>query len=267
MLIWGLNFAVSKAGLAEMPPLMMMALRFGVAALILCPFYPLSPRLLVHVLPLSLTLGSVHFGLMFTGLARVDAALAALLVPIQVPIAAVLGAFVFRERLTVRLLIGLVVAFAGITLIVGEPRASDPVPVLMILGASFVWAIANIQMKSTAGINPYALTGWIAFFAAPQLLLLSFLIEFDQWHLVGSAGWRGWGAVFFQAIGVSIMSYGFWYPLIRVYPVNIMMPLTLLVPVIAVAFAVLLLGEELTWWLVSGGLLTLAGVAITVVRR
>jgi O-acetylserine/cysteine efflux transporter len=266
MLIWGLNFIAAKWGLAEFPPLLMMGLRFGIVALLLCPWNRLSPRLLVHVLPLSLTLGSVHFSLMFGGLARVDAALAALLVPVQVPIAAALAALVFRERITLRLALGLVIAFLGIALIAGEPRASDPVPVAMILGAALVWAIANIQLKFVAGADPYALTGWIAFFAAPQLLGLSLLFEHEHWRVLAEASWRGWLSTLYQAIAVAIVSYAMWYRLIRLYPVNQLMPFTLLAPVIAVAAAVALLGEELSLRLVAGGLATMAGVAVTVLR-
>jgi O-acetylserine/cysteine efflux transporter len=266
MLIWGLNFIVAKWGLAEFPPLLMMGLRFGLVALLLCPWNRLSPRLLVHVLPLSLTLGSVHFSLMFGGLARIDAALAALLVPVQVPIAAALAALVFRERITVRLALGLVIAFVGTALIAGEPRASDPVPVAMILGASLVWAIANMQLKFVAGADPYALTGWIAFFAAPQLLALSLLFEHEHWRVLVEASWRGWASTVYQAVAVAILSYAIWYRLIRIYPVNQLMPFTLLAPVIAVAGAALLLGEDLSLRLVVGGLATMAGVAVTVVR-
>jgi O-acetylserine/cysteine efflux transporter len=266
MLIWGLNFIAAKWGLQEFPPLLMMGMRFSLVALLLCPWNRLSPRLLLHVLPLSLTLGSVHFSLMFGGLARVDAALAALLVPVQVPIAAVLAALFFRERLTVRLALGLAIAFVGIVLIAGEPGASDPLAVAMILGASFVWAVANIQLKFVAGADPYALSGWIAFFAAPQLLGLSLLFEHEHWRVLTEASWRGWSSTLYQAVAVAIASYAMWYRLIRLYPVNQLMPFTLLAPVVAVAGAVVLLGEDVSLRLVAGGLATMAGVAVTVLR-
>ena len=38
MAIWGLNFAVAKIGLLQLPPILMMALRFGLVALLLGPF-------------------------------------------------------------------------------------------------------------------------------------------------------------------------------------------------------------------------------------
>jgi O-acetylserine/cysteine efflux transporter len=57
-----------------------------------------------------------------------------------------------------------------------------------------------------------------------------------------------------------------WYRLLRLYPVNQLMPFTLLAPVIAVAAAVALLGEALSLRLLAGGVATMAGVAVTVLR-
>jgi O-acetylserine/cysteine efflux transporter len=65
-----------------------------------------------------------------------------------------------------------------------------------------------------------------------------------------------------MALGASITAYGLWYYLIGKYEVNRIVPMTLLSPVLAVGFAVLILDEPLTLRVVLGGLLTLAGVAM-----
>ena len=45
------------------------------------------------------------------------------------------------------------------------------------------------------------------------------------------------------------------------------MPYTLLVPVLSVFFGILFLDEALSWELVVGGIITIAGVAVIVLRR
>ncbi len=70
-----------------------------------------------------------------------------------------------------------------------------------------------------------------------------------------------------MAVMVTVVGYGLWYHLLRHHPVNQTMPFTLLVPVFGVVFGVLLLGETLTWRTVVGGLLTLFGVSVIVLRR
>ena len=71
---WGLNFAVSKAGLEHFPPILMIALRFGLVAVLLLPFVAMPRGRMKEIALFSVTLGLLHFSLMFSGLARVDAA-------------------------------------------------------------------------------------------------------------------------------------------------------------------------------------------------
>ena len=35
------------------------------------------------------------------------------------------------------------------------------------------------------------------------------------WRIIADASWRGWGAVVYTAVGVTIVSYSLWYPLMR----------------------------------------------------
>jgi O-acetylserine/cysteine efflux transporter len=65
---------------------------------------------------------------------------------------------------------------------------------------------------------------------------------------------------------VTIVSYGFWYPLVRKYPMSFLMPFTLLVPVIGVLAGVAILGDDLTWQMILGGIATLAGIAVIALR-
>jgi O-acetylserine/cysteine efflux transporter len=55
--------------------------------------------------------------------------------------------------------------------------------------------------------------------------------------------------------------------MMRRFPVNQVMPFTLLVPVFGVLSGVLVLGDRLTGLMMVGGLLTLLGVTIVVLRR
>jgi O-acetylserine/cysteine efflux transporter len=268
ILLWGFNFPLAKMGLGEVPPLLFMGVRFVVVSAILCPFTRLPRDKIVGVMILAVMLGGFHFGLMFTGIARMDASTAALLSQMSVPFAAILALALYREKLGWRRFAGMLVAFAGVALIAGEPRfGDDPVPLLLVLGAAFMWALANIQIRRIGSLDGMVLTAWLAFFSAPQLLVLSSVIEHDQWHAITHAGWRGWLGMLYGAFAIAIISYGLWYPLVRRYPVNIIMPFTLLAPVVAVASSALILGERLSWFSAIGGTLTILGVATIVLQR
>jgi O-acetylserine/cysteine efflux transporter len=268
MVIWGLNFAIAKLGLVQFPPVFMMGLRFSVVALVLLPFVRLPRAKLFGILLLSFTLGCVHFSLMFSGLKGTDAAAAAIASQTQVPFAALIAAFVYKDRLGWRRAVGMALAFIGIVVMVGEPRHSiNLLPIIMVVAASFMWAVANIQIKELGAVDGFALNAYLGLFAAPQLFIASSFLESGQWEALKNANWVGWSAVGYMAIIVTVVSYVMWYRVLRRYTVNQVMPFTLLVPVLGVLFAALLLDEELTWRIVLGGFATVAGVAVIVLRR
>jgi O-acetylserine/cysteine efflux transporter len=108
---------------------------------------------------------------------------------------------------------------------------------------------------------------WMAVFSTPILALCSLVLEDGQIQAVTDATAAGWLSITYQSLVVVVIGYGCWYWLLRQYEVNQAMPFTLLIPPAGVASGVIFLGEALTWALVVGGLLTVAGVAIVVVRR
>ena len=80
-------------------------------------------------------------------------------------------------------------------------------------------------------------------------------------------GWAGWGPILFMVVLVSIVSHTLWYDQVQRHPINVTAPFALLTPVFGVVVGVLLLDEMVTWGLLIGSLITLAGVTIITVRR
>lgn len=268
MALWGLNFVVSKWALQEFPPLFLMFIRFVLVAALIVPFFRIPRDKIWKIAALSVTLGSIHFPLMFIGLNGIDAATASLAVQAQVPFSSLLAALVFKDKLGWRRAVGMTAAFAGVMVIAGEPRLGNALPALfMLLGASLAFATANIQMKLIGAVNGFAVNGWMALMAMPQLLLLSLLFEHGQMEALANSTWFGWASILYMAVGVTIVAYGLWYPLLSRYDVNQTMPYLLTVPVFGVAAGVLLMDNPITLSLAIGGALTIGGVAIIVKRR
>ncbi len=268
MLVWGVNVAAVKTGLEELPPFLLMSLRFALVAALTVPFFTAPPAPLRHVVPLSVTLGFLHFGLLFAGLSGTDAAIAVILLQVQVPFAVILARILHGDRPGRRRITGIAVAFAGVALVIGRPESESELPsLLLILAAALAWAVAAFQIKAMGRVDGRALNGWIALLALPQLLAASFLFEHGQAEALLAAGWRGWGAVAYSALLATLVGYGLWYGLVRRYAMSLVMPFTLLVPVFGVASGIVFLGEPLTWALVVGGALTVAGVGIIVFAR
>jgi O-acetylserine/cysteine efflux transporter len=130
------------------------------------------------------------------------------------------------------------------------------------VGGALAWAAANILIKRLVTVRPIVVNAWMALMTAPQLFAISTLVETGQLRAIAEAGWRGWGAVVYMAVGASIIAYGLWYSLLGKYEVNRVVPLTLLAPVLAVILAAAILEEPLTLTTVIGGAVTIIGVAM-----
>jgi O-acetylserine/cysteine efflux transporter len=266
ILAWGFNFVVVKVGITELPPLLLTTLRLVLVAVMVVPFTRRPRGKLGLIALLALLLGAGHFGLLFIAMRTMDAASASIAIQLTVPFSAILAAVLYREKLGLRGIIGMTLAFAGVALLSGEPHHPTLVSMLLIVVSAAAWAMANVVIKSIGPIHPLTLTGWMALMGAPQLLALSLLFEDHQMQWIRDAGWIGWGAVVYTAVVASMLAYSLWCWLVTRYPVNKVVPFTLLNPVIGIASGVLVLGEPLGWHKLVGGTLTVLGVAVIQIR-
>ena len=267
-LIWGMNFAVVKSGLQSFPPLLFVALRFALVALALLPFVKPPRGYWLPIFGVSLTLGFLHFALMFSALEYVDVSSAAIAIQLQVPFAAILAAILFKDSLGWRRALGMTIAFAGVALIAGMPRPQGEfIALIGVITAALIWAISNVQVKRLEALDGWTISAWMSLFAVPQLLIASLILEDGQGAAIVGSGWDGWLAVAYNGLAVMVIGYGLWYRMLKRYTVNITMAFSLLIPVWGVFSGVAFLDEALSWQIVLGGLLTVAGVGIIVLRR
>lgn len=264
--IWALNIIVIKVGVDELPPLLMTTLRFMLVAILLVPFYPVSRAQLPFLFLLSFTFGALHFALLFIGLGQSEAGTGALLVQMGTPFATLLAVIFLKEKLGPKRLVGLLLSFAGVIVLAGGPTLPSPLPLSILLLSAFGWAVSQLLIKRGPAIAPLALAGWVALLAVPQVAIGSWLFENGQWQAIKEASWIGWGAVFYTAVMSSIVAYGIWYALLRRHPVNRVVPMTLLVPVLAVGLGALLMGDSLGIHKLAGGGLVVAGIGLILIR-
>jgi len=261
--LWGLNFVAVKTAVAVVPPFLLTGLRFAGVALALAPFF--RPRLeqIPGILGVAVVLGCGHFGLLFFGLAGMDAATTAIITQLGVPFSVLLAWLAFGERLGLTRALGLAMAFGGVALLAGEPTLPHWLPFALAVASMLAWAISNVQVKRLGAIDPLTLNGWMALFASPMLLTLSFATEDGQGEALGRAlhQWPVLAALAYTIIASSLVAYSLWYRLLARHSMNQVVPVTLLGPVIGVASGVTLLGEPLTWQKLVGGAITIAGVA------
>ena len=266
-LIWGMGVVFAKAAIEHFPPILLMALRFSVTALVLVWFVKPPWHLMGRLFVIALISAAVQYSLTFNGLRGLDASTAVLVIQSEVPFLVILGALLLGERPGPRKWVGILIAFLGVALIAGEPRLGDAWWALgLTLGGALTWAVGQVMIRQIGEVGGFTMIAWVAVFAAPQLFVFSLVFEQDQLESIRSADWVVWSTVAYLGLVMTAIGYALWYGLVGRYPVNQVAPFLLLLPVFSVLGGVLLLGETMTWLITLGGIVILAGVGFIVIE-
>ena len=268
-LLWGIGFTFAKAGLNEFPPLFLMGLRFTLAALTLVWFVPIPRGQLKQIFWISLVGSTLQYGMTFTGLSMLDASLAIIIIHLEVPFSVLLAAIVLKDKPGIQRILGMLISFAGIVLIAGQPSLSEQLPAILLTAAgAMTWAVGQIMVKRLE--NPpsgFALTAWIGVFSGPQMILGSFMFEDSQLESLANASWIGWGVILYLALIMTVLGYGIWYHVLSRNHVSKVMPVMLLLPVFTIASSMLFLGEEPSPMIFIGAAVVIGGVSMIVTTK
>jgi len=268
-LVWGFNFVVAKAAVEEISPLMLTGARFALLTLALVPFLKIVPGQMWRIVTVAITMGGIHFALMFAALDISDnVSVIAIGVQLNVPFATLLSVLILHEAVGWRRWVGMGVAFAGVMVISFDPAVFDALEGMgLVIIAAFMAAIGMIAMRQLAGVGVFTLQAWIAILSWPPMFLLTLLFEPHEFGRTLDASLLAWAAVIYTAVGASLFGHVGMYYLLQRYEVSLISPITLLAPVLGVFFGVTVWGDELSWRMVIGGLMTLAGVLAIALRK
>ena len=223
-LIWGSNFTVIKYSLEDLLPLSFNALRFTLASAVML-ILAMAMRNRVELAPgdgrklfLLGLLGNTCYQSMFIiGMAHTRAGNAALILATTPLFTAILGRIRKHEYFAVRGVVGLLLAFAGIVMIVisgrgevsmGETLVGDS----LLLGSTLCWSLYTVgskqlvhkygSMRATT-IMMTSGTPFLLAVCAPSLIR-------QDWSSVRPLAWAGlaFSGLFAIALAYLIWSYG-----------------------------------------------------------
>ncbi len=276
-MLWGLQQVVLKLAAVDIAPVMLIALRSGVAAVLVALF------MLWRKLPITIADGTLRPGLAVGVLFALEFLLVAQALQYSTashvvvflytaPIFVALGLH-FRlaaERLGALQWLGIALAFAGIVVAFlwhrpGADKATLALPqqllgdVLALAGGA-AWAATTVVVRlSSLSRAPAAQTLLYQLVVAFVLLVLA-AFALGQAHI--NATPLMWGSLLFQGVLVSFISYLLWFWLLRQYVASQLGVFSFLTPLWGVGFGVWLLGEPLEPSFMAGAVLVLAGVAL-----
>jgi O-acetylserine/cysteine efflux transporter len=264
-LLWGYQFVPIKVGVTEFPPLFFLALRFLAIALLLIPFVKgPSRQQLGPIAAISVFLGGLNFGLFYVGLGLGSGSLTAVAYQLATPFTVLLAWLLLAERPSLTTAAGVLLAFLGVVVLAAGPDLSvNALPLVLVAGAAFAFAVSNVLTKRYGPFDPLMLMGWSSLLTVPQVLAMSVLLERGQLASLVTADAWGWLALAYTIFIGGIVGFGLWFWLIARCSMGRVAPFGLLLPVFAVLSSVLFLGDHVTPKLVVGGLLTISGVAVT----
>lgn len=264
VVIWGINNAAAMIATDVLPPLLLAALRFGMAGLVLIPFlkppFP-APRSLALLVLLG---GPIHFGLIYVGywLAE-DLSPFVVAQQMWIPFTALVAFLVLGERLKRMAVSGLIVAFLGVAWMTADPRAlRDWIPILIGLVAALAWAGCTVLARRTRGVSPFTMQGLLAVGTAPVMVLGSLVFEQGQLEAMSRAGPLVWASVVWAGLVSSIVASGLLFWLVQKREAGRVTPYLLATPIVSCAIGVGFLGDILTPQIIVGGVIAMAGVAL-----
>ncbi|NPD19235.1 EamA family transporter [Alterinioella nitratireducens] len=265
ILAWGSNFTAMKLALEEVPPFLMVGLRFAILVPLITvlkrPALPWS-----RILAVGALINMGQFAFLFAALnAEASAGLASLLIQMQAPLTIALSFLVFGERIRPLQIAGLALALAGLGVFAASSGGNvTGLGLALLLMAALSWACGNLVLKRVGRVDTLALFIWASLVPPLPMLALSVAVEGPApFATIAAMSAQGWLAVIYVALASTVLGYSIWGALLARHPAALVTPFALLIPVVGVSIAALVLGESLTPRDAIGGAIILAGLALT----
>jgi len=262
--IWGVNFTVMKIGLMQIDPYLFGFLRFSIVFLLLLPWLKIVPGMMIKLFLLGNLIGGFQFALVFLAMDMTNHVSAmSVVVQLNIPITLIMAHFFLFERMSYWRTSGVLIYFLGVLIITLEPEIlEEGIVILIVVGATTMYSIGVIMMRKMASINVFQTQAWVAFFSVPIFFIMTLIFESGQIEQVLNIDLIGILMVLYTSILASIVGYGGINYLLKLYPVTLISPFMVSVPIFATIGSVTFLNEILSVKFILGALVTLVGLGI-----
>lgn len=276
-ILWGGNFVIGRAITDSMPPFTLSLLRWCTAFIIFLPFAwshlkkeHAQLKKNWHILILMSITGIAGFNSLLYLALHYTTSINASLVNTSTPIVIyILSFFILREQLNRNQMIGTVLSLAGLFFILSKGSLAVLVNFsfnfgdFIVLAAVVCWSIYSILIKRYTGILPGYST-FLVCIAVGILVLLPFAF-YETFILKIPILWSSSSVftILYTGVFASIVAFISWNTAVVRVGANKAGIFLNLIPVFAVIFAVLFIGEKIMWYQLAGGLSVIAGVYLS----
>ncbi len=273
--VWGSTFLAIRVGVREVPPLILAAMRFFVAGVVLYGFVMArgerspSAREWRSASVLGMIIFVFDYGLLFWAEQRVPSGIAAVMLA-TIPVFMALSEIIFlrTQRLTVRLVLALLIGIGGVAVLMSHSLSLGGAPIdsagaAALIVAAISWSVASALSRKLPLPESKVMSSGAQMLAGGVFLTIAAgaLGEFGHFHPSGVS--RGaWFALAYLIVAGSIIGFTAYVWLIHHESPTKVGTYAYVNPVVAVLVGYFLGGEALGPRTILGTLCVLVSVVV-----
>ncbi|MFE2013411.1 EamA family transporter [Streptomyces sp. NPDC059491] len=273
--VWGSTYLGIRVAVETMPPFLSAGTRFVTAGLLLAGIIAwrqgpaalkVTGRQLASAVLIGLLLILGGNGLVVLAETSIPSGLAALLIAV-VPAWVVLLRAATGERPGLGAVGGVLLGLAGLAVLTlpglsGEVKIGG---VLLVVVATLLWSVGSFSSaRLPLPPNPFTASAYEMVAGGVAGLLLG-LVRGEHHGLdLGAISGRSWAALAYLILFGSLLAFTAYAWLLQAAPLSLVATYAYVNPVVAVLLGALVLNEALTWPLLLGGAIVVAGVCLIV---
>ncbi|WP_121627026.1 EamA family transporter [Poseidonibacter antarcticus] len=264
--MWGVNFSFIKLGLTSLDPFMLAGLRFFLCAIPLVFFIKKPDVKFIYIVSYGLFFGVGLWGILYVGMHfGISAGVASIVLQLGVFFTVILSYIILKEKIDIYNKIGFVLALSGILLVFLVTDGTVTILGMMFVILSAVsWAILNIIIKKANTKDVFSFLIWSTLFPPIPLFLLAYFMQGDIVFInfFDNIDTNAMISIVFQVYPTTILGYWVWNSLLTKYPVSVVSPLSLLIPIFGLLGSFVLFNEEIGIYKIIASLIILLGLVI-----
>jgi drug/metabolite transporter (DMT)-like permease len=273
--VWGSTYLAVRVGVREVPPLILAAMRFSVAGLVLFGWVlargerPPSLREWRSASLLGLVIFVFDYGLLFWAEQRVPSGIAAVMLA-TIPVFMALSEIIFlrTQRLTVRLALALLIGLGGVGVLISRALNLGDAPIdkwgaVALIFASISWSIASVLARKLPLPSSKMMSSGAQMLTGGILLTVAAgtFGEFRNFH-PGAVSREVWFALLYLIVAGSIIGFTAYVWLIHHESPTKVGTYAYVNPIVAVLVGYFLGGEALSARTILGSVFILISVVV-----
>jgi O-acetylserine/cysteine efflux transporter len=261
--VWGVNFVATRVALEVFSPIQMAFVRSAITLVILLPWWQAFKGIPWKLALAALAIGAASFSLLYAAIDITESlttvAVATQLMPV---LSAILAWFFYHEQISGSKWLGIGIATAGAVYLAGATESALSVAALGLTVISVLfYSAGSIVIGKSNAVGIWRMLAWVSALSLLPLGLLTALSGplLPAYDVMQDRHWMGllFSVVFSGLLGQATLFY-----LYRQYPVSMVAPWVLLVPLFVGVSSIVFYDEAMTLTLILGGCIVMLGVWI-----